>query len=101
MSKVTCGVSMSLDGFIAGHNMTLEHPFGTISPMLLNGWQFNEAEKNKAEKEALVAPALISWAGICLAQRIYSQILAGKAGGMTILRIMRRYSFCPTLSMSR
>jgi hypothetical protein len=53
MSKVTCGVSMSLDGFIAGLNMTLEHPFGTISPMLLNGWQFNEPEKNKAEKEAL------------------------------------------------
>jgi dihydrofolate reductase len=46
---------MSLDGFIAGNNMTLEHPFGTISPMLLNGWQFNEPEKNKAEKEALVS----------------------------------------------
>ena len=55
MSKVTCGVSMSLDGFMAGDNMTLEHPFGTISPMLLNGWQFNEAEKNKAEREALVS----------------------------------------------
>jgi dihydrofolate reductase len=55
MSKVTCGVSMSLDGFIAGDNMTLENPFGDISPMLLNGWQFDEPEKNKAEREALVS----------------------------------------------
>jgi len=55
MSKVTCGVSRSLDGFIAGNNMTLEHPFGTISPMLLNGWQFNEPENNKAEREALTS----------------------------------------------
>lgn len=55
MTKVTCGVSMSLDGFIAGLDMTLENPFGSISPMLLNGWQFYEAEKNKAEKAALVS----------------------------------------------
>jgi dihydrofolate reductase len=55
MSKVTCGVSMSLDGFIAGNNMTLENPFGDISPMLLTGWQFNEADENKAEKAALVS----------------------------------------------
>jgi dihydrofolate reductase len=53
--KVTCGVSMSLDGFIAGNNMTLQSPFGDISPMLLNGWQFNEADENKVEKAALVS----------------------------------------------
>jgi hypothetical protein len=91
MSKVTCGVSMSLDGFIAGDHMTLEHPFGTISPMLLNGWQFNEADKNKAEKTALVNAG----------QRSCSQILLGKAGGMTTRPITHRYSSCPTLSASR
>jgi dihydrofolate reductase len=55
MSKVTCGVSISLDGFVAGNDMTLENPFGHISPMLLCGWQFEEAEQNKAEKDALVS----------------------------------------------
>ena len=35
--------------------MTFENPFGDVSPMLLTGWQFNESEKNKAEKAALVS----------------------------------------------
>jgi dihydrofolate reductase len=55
MSRVTCGVSMSLDGFIAGHNMTLENPFGDVSPKLINKWMFDEPQKNKAEKDALVS----------------------------------------------
>jgi dihydrofolate reductase len=55
MTKVTCGVTMSLDGFVAGHNMTLENPFGDISPQVLMSWQFDESEDNKAEKEALVS----------------------------------------------
>lgn len=46
---------MSIDGFIAGNDMTLEHPFGSISPMLLNSWQFDEADQNKAEKASLVS----------------------------------------------
>jgi dihydrofolate reductase len=55
MSKVTCGVTMSLDGFVAGNNMTLQNPFGDISPALLMSWQFKEVDKNKAEKDALVS----------------------------------------------
>jgi dihydrofolate reductase len=55
MSKVTCGVTMSLDGFVAGNDMTLENPFGDISPMLLMSWQFDEADKNKAERAALTS----------------------------------------------
>jgi hypothetical protein len=35
MNKVKCGVTMSLDGFVAGDNMTLENPFGHIPPELL------------------------------------------------------------------
>lgn len=46
---------MSLDGFVAGHNMTLENPFGDISPQLLHSWQFDEPEKHQAEREALVS----------------------------------------------
>jgi dihydrofolate reductase len=55
MSKVTCGVTMSLDGFVAGNNMTLENPFGDISPEVLVSWQFKEYDKSKAEKDALVS----------------------------------------------
>jgi dihydrofolate reductase len=55
MAKVTCGVAVSLDGFIAGNNMTLETPFGDISPELLMRWRFEEPEKHEAEVAALTA----------------------------------------------
>lgn len=46
---------MSLDGFVAGNNMTLEEPFGDAPPELFHSWQFDEPEKHKAEREALVS----------------------------------------------
>jgi dihydrofolate reductase len=55
MTKVTCGVAVSLDGFIAGNNMTLEEPFGDIDRDLLTRWMFEEPEKHKAELEALTS----------------------------------------------
>jgi dihydrofolate reductase len=55
MANVTCGVVMSLDGFIAGNNMTLEEPFGNISVDLLMGWRFIEPEKHVVEVESLTA----------------------------------------------
>src|ERR1700722_13533268 len=55
MGKVTCGVTMSLDGFVAGNNMTLEKPFGDISPDVLMKWMFNEPEKHKDEIKALTS----------------------------------------------
>lgn len=46
---------MSLDGFMAGNgDVTPEHPFGDIEPIVLHAWQFKEPEKHKAEHEALV-----------------------------------------------
>ena len=55
MSKVICGVTVSLDGFMAGDNMTLENPFGDIPTNLLTQWIFDEHEENKAEIDALVS----------------------------------------------
>jgi dihydrofolate reductase len=55
MSKVTCGVSMSLDGFVAGNNMTLEEPHGDAPAELFHAWQFDEPEKHEAELDALVS----------------------------------------------
>lgn len=49
MSIVTCGISMSIDGFIAGNDMTEDKPFGDISDNLLHAWMFDEPEKHTAE----------------------------------------------------
>lgn len=55
MNKVTCGVAMSLDGFVAGKNMTLKKPFGDIAPEVLMKWMFDEPEKHKNEIASLTA----------------------------------------------
>jgi dihydrofolate reductase len=55
MGKVTCGVTMSLDGFVAGPNQRLDSPFGDIDENILHGWMFGaEADKHKAERDYLV-----------------------------------------------
>jgi dihydrofolate reductase len=51
-TKVTCGMTMSLDGFVAGHNQTFEQPFGdNFDSDLLDRWMFAEPEKLKHKKE--------------------------------------------------
>jgi dihydrofolate reductase len=42
MSKVTCQISISLDGFVAGPNQSLENPIGE-GGMRLHGWVFTTA----------------------------------------------------------
>ena len=50
--KVTCGLTMSLDGFAAGHNQSFEKPFGeNFDSDLLDRWMFSEPEKHKHKKE--------------------------------------------------
>jgi dihydrofolate reductase len=49
MNKVICGITMSVDGFVAGSNMTEEKPFGDIPPILLHRWQIEEPEKHTEE----------------------------------------------------
>lgn len=52
MSKVTSGMTMSLDGFTAGVNQSFEHPFGdNFDADLLDQWMFAPAEKEKHTKE--------------------------------------------------
>jgi hypothetical protein len=46
MSKIMCGITMSIDGYVAGANMTEEKPFGDVPLLLLHRWQFDEPEKN-------------------------------------------------------
>jgi dihydrofolate reductase len=50
--KVTSGLTISLDGFGAGHNQTFEKPFGdTFDSALLDRWMFAEPEKHQHKKE--------------------------------------------------
>ncbi|HVX47766.1 MAG TPA: dihydrofolate reductase family protein [Candidatus Saccharimonadales bacterium] len=49
MSKVICGIAMSVDGFVAGANETEQNPFGDIQSELLHSWMFDEREKHEAE----------------------------------------------------
>lgn len=53
MSKVTCGIAMSLDGFVAAQNQSLEHPFGDIPQNLLHHWMFDEDKDNQRKAEML------------------------------------------------
>lgn len=61
MSKVISAVTLSVDGFVAGHGMTEQHPFGDIDENLLHGWMFDEPEKHQTELNefALVSGAYI------------------------------------------
>ncbi|HWK81016.1 MAG TPA: dihydrofolate reductase family protein [Thermomicrobiales bacterium] len=49
MAKVVCDCAVSLDGFTAGHNQSLEHPFGDIDKDTLTAWMFRTPEERLAE----------------------------------------------------
>lgn len=50
MGNVFCSISMSLDGFVAGPNQSLEKPFGDgFENEPLHRWMFEQPEQNAAE----------------------------------------------------
>ena len=55
MSKVTCDISISLDGFAAGPNQSLDHPLGEGAEDRLHQWMFEESEANAAELQGITA----------------------------------------------
>jgi dihydrofolate reductase len=55
MSKVTCDMAMSVDGFAAGPNQTMDNPFGDGVDGRLHRWMFEEPEANAAAIEAITA----------------------------------------------
>jgi dihydrofolate reductase len=55
MSSVTCDMAMSVDGFVAGANQSLENPFGEGVEGRLHRWMFDEPDANAAEIEAMTA----------------------------------------------
>jgi dihydrofolate reductase len=59
MSKVTCDLSVSADGYSAGHNQTEERPFGDDGGdgwgNRLHDWMFETPEANQAEVDRMAA----------------------------------------------
>jgi dihydrofolate reductase len=80
MSQITVSISMSLDGFVAGPNQTLEHPLGE-NGMLLHEWVFGlatwraqhglEGGVHDADDE-LVAASLRSQGAVVMGRRMFS-----------------------------
>jgi dihydrofolate reductase len=55
MTKVTCDMAMSVDGFVAGPNQRADEPFGDGVDGRLHRWMFEEPEANAAAIEAITA----------------------------------------------
>jgi len=53
MNKVTCGIAMSLDSFVAGSNQRFDKPMGDIPKDVLHHWMFDEPEKHQDALHAL------------------------------------------------
>ena len=54
MSIVTCDISVSMDGYSAGTDQSLEQPLGDIDETWLHAWMFDGADENQAEVDAIV-----------------------------------------------
>jgi dihydrofolate reductase len=55
MTKVTCDMAASIDGFAAGPNQSLDKPFGDGPVDRLTQWMIEQAEENAAVIEAITA----------------------------------------------
>ncbi|WP_433462112.1 dihydrofolate reductase family protein [Spirillospora sp. CA-128828] len=54
MSKVTCDITVSVDGYAAGPNQRMDEPLGDGGE-LLHRWMFEEAEANAEEVEKITS----------------------------------------------
>jgi dihydrofolate reductase len=55
MGRVTCDVSVTVDGFVTGTNQRLEEPFGDGPGERLHRWQFEQREANAEQVAAILA----------------------------------------------
>ncbi|MFD7306929.1 dihydrofolate reductase family protein [Promicromonospora sp. NPDC059942] len=54
MGIVKADLAVSLDGYSAGHDQSLEHPFGPLAGERLHTWMFEYGDAHKAEADAIV-----------------------------------------------
>lgn len=58
MNHVMCDLSISIDGFAAGPDQSLERPFGAGPVDVITRWMFEEADPNAEELRLHVAPVV-------------------------------------------
>lgn len=54
MGIVKADLAVSLDGYSAGHDQSLEHPFGPLAGERLHTWMFEHGDAHQAEVDAIV-----------------------------------------------
>ncbi|GAA2225423.1 dihydrofolate reductase family protein [Promicromonospora sukumoe] len=54
MGIVKADLAVSLDGYSAGHDQSLEHPFGPLAGERLHTWMFEHGDAHQAERDAIV-----------------------------------------------
>lgn len=113
MNSVTCHISMSLDGFVAGTDQSLENPIGK-GGMRLHEWAFatdSGREQHGLDGGARTVDSEVidgssrmsappSWVVRCSAAAGDHGTRPGRAGGALTRRTTRRSSCSPTMTAS-
>jgi hypothetical protein len=91
MSKVTCDMSISVDGFAAGLNQRLDKPFGDDAEAL-HLWMFEHRERHAADFAPILAARAYIMGRNMFVRAAATGTRAGPAGGATSRRFTRRCS---------
>ncbi len=54
-TRVVCDVSVSVDGFVAGPDQSLDEPLGGVPARRLHAWAFDTPQENHVEAQAITA----------------------------------------------
>ena len=100
MTKVTCDMAVSVDGFTAGPNQSADKPFGDGPVERLTQWMFEQPEANAAEIEAITAAGALVMGRNMFGPGRGDWDATGRAGGATIRRTTRPSSSSPTIRAS-
>ena len=100
MSRVTCHMSISLDGFVAGPNQSADNPIG-VGGMRLHDWHLN-ADEPGYETEVKPRDWLLAPKGAyVMGRNMFGPVrgtATGAAGGVTSRRTTRPCSSSPITS---
>src|SRR5476649_1587599 len=106
MSLITCHVSISLDGFIAGPDQSLENPIG-VGGLRLHQWHFFSEDGPVHEGDVAARDDLMRTLGaVIMGRNMYGPIRGewtpiGAGGGETTRSTTHRCSSSPTTRTSR
>jgi dihydrofolate reductase len=83
MSKVILSITMSLDGFIAGPDISEENPLGIGGP-ILHRWLFDDKQK---EDELILEDFIQQCGAVILGSRTYTTAIDGAWGGKSPFKV--------------